>query len=146
MFKKLLLILFFLFQVNVVYSEVYKWTDENGKTVYGDKPSGEDANIVDIREKPTSDQHYQERIKKRQKLLDVMQEERDEKIAQQKEEKEKKEKQEQQCARLKKELQETRDARIVYEETADPDNPKIYTDKERKAEEEKYEKYLKENC
>lgn len=146
MFKTLLLIVFFLLHTNTVHSEVYKWTDENGKTVYGDKPASNNADIIDIKKKPAQDKYYQERYKKQQKLLDVMQEERDEKIALKKEENEKKEKQQQQCSKMKKELRETKDAGFIYEETDDPKNPKIYTDEERKAEEAKYEKYIKENC
>ncbi len=146
MFKPLLLIGFFLLQMNTVHSEVYKWTDEDGKIVYGDKPASDNANKINIKNTHKQDQAYQERYKKQQKLLNVMQEERDEKIAKQNEEQEKKEKQEQQCADFRKELQESKDAKVVYEKTDDPNNPRFYTDEERKVEEEKYEKYIKKNC
>lgn len=145
---RVITLLFFCFflQINIAYSEVYKWKDENGKTVYGDKPLSENADVIKIRKKPTADKSYLERIEKQQKLLDVMQDERDEKLAKEKEEQEKKEQQQQQCAELRKELQETKNASMLYEETDDPDNPRILSDKERQAEEEKYKKYIKENC
>jgi hypothetical protein len=136
----------FILHTNTAYSEVYKWIDENGKTVYGDKPVSENANVIKIRKKPSTDKAYLERREKQQKLLDVMQDERNEKITSKKEEKEKKEKQKLQCAKLKKELKEARNASALYEDTDDPDNPRFFSDEERKAEEKKYEMYIKENC
>ena len=75
-----------------------------------------------------------------------MQEERDEKKAKKDETREKKEKQQQQCAKIKKELQKAKDASFLYEDTDDPNNPKILTDDERKSEIDKYSKYINENC
>lgn len=143
-FSNLFLFCFILF--NPVHAEVYKWIDENGKTVYGDKPVTENANVVKIKKKPTTDKTYQERIEKQQKLLDVMQDERAEKKASQKQEQAKKEQQQQQCAKLRKELRQAKDASMLYEKTDDPDNPRIYSDEERQIEISKYEKYIKENC
>ena len=120
--------------------------DENGKTVYGDKPVSENANVIEIKKQPTTDKAYQKRIEKQQKLLDVMQDERTEKQASQKQEQTKKEKQQQQCAKLRNQLQEAKNASFIYEDTDDPDNPRIYSDKERQVEMSKYEKYIKENC
>ncbi len=146
MYKTLLFISLLLLQINTGYSEVYKWTDENGKTVYGDKPTSSNADKIKIKNPPKQDKHYQERYKKQQKLLNVMQEERNEKIASKKEENEKKEEQKLKCEKTIKELQEMKNARLLYKDTDDSDNPKIYSEKERLAEEEKYEKYIKENC
>lgn len=142
----LLSIICFILQINSANSEVYKWTDENGKTVYGDKPLSENADIVEIKKKPTADKTYLERIEKQKKLLDVMEDERDEKIAAEKEEQKKKEEQEIQCAKIQKELQESKDASALYEETDDPDNPRILSNEEREAEEKKYDMYIKEKC
>lgn len=146
MFKKLLLMTFLLFQINVSHSEVYKWIDENGKTVYGDKPVSEEADIVEIKKTPKQDKKYQERIEKQKKLLNVMQEERAEEINKKNEEKEKEEKQEKECSKLIKELKKMKDSTHLFEETDDPHNPKIYTDEERKVEEDKRQKYIEENC
>jgi uncharacterized protein DUF4124 len=145
----LFIILFFstqLFYLNTAYSDVYKWIDDNGKVVYGDKPESSNADKIKIKNAPEQDKNHQERYKKQQKLLDIMQEERDAKIALKKEEKEKKEKQLEKCAKARKELQEIYDASLLYEKTDDPYNPKIISDEERKAEEEKYEKYIKKYC
>ena len=142
----LFLFISFVLHSNLALSEVYKWIDENGKTVYGDKPVSENANVIEIKKQPTTDKAYQKRIEKQQKLLDVMQDERTEKQASQKQEQTKKEKQQQQCAKLRNQLQEAKNASFIYEDTDDPDNPRIYSDKERQVEMSKYEKYIKENC
>ena len=136
----------FILHINSAYSEVYKWIDENGKTVYGDKPVSEDADVVKIKKKPAVDKAYQERVEKQQKLLNVMQDEREEKIAAEKKDIEEKEKQKKECSEMKQKLQKFKDSIYLYEETNDPDNPRIYSDKERDVEQGKYESYIKENC
>lgn len=146
MSKIILLITLFFLQINIVYSEVYKWIGEDGKTIYSDKTTSNNAEKIKIKKSSKQDKQYQQRYKKQQKLLNVMQEEREEKIALKKEAQEKKRKQKIKCAGIIKELQEMKDAGLFYEKTEDPYNPKIYTDEERKAEEEKYAKYIKENC
>jgi uncharacterized protein DUF4124 len=146
MHRTRLLILLLLLQITAVHSEVYKWTDENGKTVYGDKPTSNSASKIKINPPPEQDKYYQERSKKQKKLLDVMQEERDEKIVSHNKEMEEKEKQQEKCSTLLKELNEMKSASHIVEDTDDPYNPIYISDKERKAEEQKYEKYIKENC
>jgi len=146
MFKTLLLISLLILQINTVHSEVYKWTDENGKTVYGDKPSSNSAEQIEIKKAPEQSNEHQQQYEKQKKLLHVMQEERDERKTLKKEEQEKKKKQKQKCTEITKELQEMKNSRALYKKTDDPDNPKFYTDKERQTEEEKYEKHLQKNC
>ena len=146
MSKIILLIILFFLQINTANSEVYKWLDENGKLVYGDKPTSNNADIVKIKKTPKPDIHYQERYKKQQKLLNVMQEERDEKVSLKLEEMDKKKKNKEKCDEIIKELQEMKQASFLYEDTDDPNNPKIMSDETRKIEEVKYAKYIKENC
>jgi uncharacterized protein DUF4124 len=146
MHRTRLLIILFLLQITTAYSEVYKWTDENGKTVYGDKPFSNSASEIKIKKPPEQDNYYRERYKKQQKLLNVMQEERDEKISSHNIEMEEKEKQQEKCSTLLKELNEMKNASHIIEDTDDPNNPRFISDEERKAEEERYGKYIKENC
>lgn len=146
MMKSLFTIVIFCLSVNMVHAEVYKWIDENGKTVYGDKPTSDDANLVEIKTNTKQDKNFQERNEKQKKLLNVLKEERDEKRRLKGEERERKEKQEAQCTKIKKELQEIKDASLLYDDTDDPNNPRIYSDDERKAEENKYSNYIKEHC
>ena len=135
-----------LFYLNTAWSDVYKWIDADGKVVYGDKPVSENADKIKINNAPKQDAESIQRLEKQQKLLDVMQEERDEKITLKKKEQEKKVQLKQYCAKASKKLQEIIDAGFLYEKTDDPYNPKIISDEERKIEKEKYEKYIKENC
>ncbi|MCH8163346.1 MAG: DUF4124 domain-containing protein [Proteobacteria bacterium] len=144
--NKFLFIIFFLFCLSNANAEVYKWIDENGKVVYGDKPTSSDAEQIKIKRTPVQDPEVQERYEKQNKLLDIMKQERDEKNALKKEEKKKKDEQNKMCADARKELKKIKEARYLYEDSDDPNNPRIWTDEERKAEEKKYEDYIKKNC
>jgi hypothetical protein len=149
LYKSLFIILFFSTQLlyfNSAFSEIYKWVDADGKVVYGDKPATVHAEKIKIKKSPTRDSNYQELNKKQQKLLDVMQEERDEKITLKKEARQKEEKQKSQCSKMKKELQKRKDASFLYKKDDDLDNPEIISDEDRKIEEAKYEDYIKKNC
>ena len=143
---KYFIIIFFLFCVSNANSEVYKRIDENGKIVYGDKPTSSDADKIKIKSAPVQDPVVQGRNEKQNKLLNVMQQERDERNVLKKEEKGKKEEQMKICAEARKALQEIKDASFLYRPTNDPNNPVIITDEERKAEKLNYEKYIKKNC
>ena len=131
---------------NAAIAEVYKWTDENGRTVYGDKPDSDNVNKIKIKPAPKQDAASIETHKKQKKLLEVMQQERDEKIAAKKKEKEKRQEQQAKCLEVIKELKETKDAALLYEETDDPENPRYFSDEERQLEEEKYAQYIEKNC
>lgn len=142
-----ILIIFQLIMSPSAVAGVYKWVDEDGNVIYSDKPvSGKDADQVTIRKAPEQDRHSKERYKKRQRLLDVLQEERNEKITAAREKRKKLAEQEQKCSALRKKLAKLKQASALYEKTDDPNNPKILTDEERKAAEEKYRQYLAENC
>jgi hypothetical protein len=143
---KFLIIVLFLFCGSHTNAEVYKWIDENGKVVYGDNPTSTDADKIKIKSAPVQDPAVQGRNERQNKLLNVMQQERDERNALKEEEKGKKEEQMKICANARRELQEIKDASYLYRETDDPNNPAIITDEEREAEQLKYEKYIKKNC
>ena len=117
--------LFLLIQILIVppvNSEVYKWVDENGKTVYGDKPGSENAKQIQIKKTTESDSALiKNREQKRNKLLDVMEQEREEKITLKEKEKEEKIKQQEKCAEL-------------------------LSEEKRRAEIDKYEQYISKNC
>ena len=144
--NNILFIIFFLFCASHANAEVYKWVDENGKIVYGDKPTSSDASKIKIKKTPVQDPVVQQRNEKQNKLLDVIQEEREERNALRKEEKKKKDELKKMCADARKELQKMKNASFLYDKTDDPDNPKIMTDEERKAEEIRFENEIKKNC
>ena len=141
-----LLIVFALSHSSHVASEVYKWVDENGNVVYGDKPQNSNAEKVKIKKTPPKDANYEERLQKQDKLLGVMQEEREDKTVQREKEKQEQQQKKAECQRLRQELASMRDASALYEETDDPNNPNILSDKQRKLEEQKYQDYIDDNC
>jgi len=143
---KILIIIICLFCVSHASAEIYKWVDENGKVVYGDKPTSIDADKIKIKKSLVQDPVVQQRNEKQNKLLDVIQDEREQRNASRKEEKEKEDKQKKMCADAREELQKMKNASFLYEDTDDPKNPKIMTDEERKAEEIRFEKEIKKNC
>lgn len=137
-----------LFFMQISHAEVYKWIDENGKTVYGDKPNSEAAHKVKIKIKQTPEKNSaaNQRLKQQQKLLGVMQEERHAKFLLKEEMKKQDAAQQEKCTELIKKLQEVKIATHLYEDTGDPNNPRIYTEEERKVGEGKLAAYIKENC
>ena len=144
--NKILIIIFCLFCVSHASAEVYKWVDENGKVVYGDKPTSTDADKIKIKKSPVHDPVVHQRNEKQNKLLNVITEEREQRNASRKEEKKKNDELKKMCADAREELQKMKNASFLYEDTDDPKNPKIMTDEERKAEEIRFEKEIKKNC
>ncbi len=148
-YKFLFIIFFFLthlFYFNTAFSEVYKWVDDDENVVYGDKPTSDNAEKIKIKNAPKIDHEYQNRFKKQQKLLNVMKEERDEKISLKKKDNENQKQQDIECAEQNKKLKDMKDSSFLFKETNDPDNPVFLSDEEREIEESKYEEYIKKNC
>lgn len=129
-----------------VVAEIYKWTDDNGNVVYGDKPDSSKAKTIKIKKAPPTDQKYQQRLDKRQRLLDTMDDEREARLAEEKQMAEREALQEERCKRVQADLTRMQSASYLYEETNDPFNPTILTDAQRKQKQQKYRKYLDENC
>ena len=57
-------------------AEVYKWVDENGKTHYGDRPGGQNAEQVAIKKAPTVDADVLLRQRRAGQLLEEIERER----------------------------------------------------------------------
>lgn len=75
--KPFLLILFTLFGTNAM-AEIYKWVDAQGNVHYSDKPVKEDAQQMDIKTDSSSGPKVsqQERLERRQRLLQAYDEDR----------------------------------------------------------------------
>lgn len=144
----LVLILLTLCFVYVLPAEagVYKWVDENGNVVYGDKPPDKEAKKIRIKPSPATDQGYSERLKKRQKLLDTIDDDRNSEQAAAQKLAEKEAIQEERCQRVQADLTRMQNAGFLYEETDDPFNPDILSDKQRAQEQKRYQEYLDKNC
>ncbi|MBT8447243.1 MAG: DUF4124 domain-containing protein [Gammaproteobacteria bacterium] len=66
-------------------ADVYKWVDENGKTHYGDRPRGNDARQVAIKKAPTVDADVLLRQRRAGKLLEEIEQEREQERAERQE-------------------------------------------------------------
>ena len=128
-------------------AEIYKWTDEDGNVVYGDRPAAKkEAGQVKLPGAPKAADDNRQRLQRQQKLLEVMQAERAEKAARQQKAKADLAGRQRQCAALKKELKQIENAPFIYEESADPYNPAIISEQERTEIKQRYADYLKDNC
>lgn len=101
---------------SICQAEVYKWTDENGRVHYGDRPQGSESEKLDIKTSvPKPDAELDNHREKQRKLLDVFAEERavknQEKAAAEKKKKELK----QQCAERKDYLRKLKRSASLYE-------------------------------
>ncbi|MCG8316342.1 MAG: DUF4124 domain-containing protein [Pseudomonadales bacterium] len=87
-----------------VAAEVYKWTDEQGKVHYGDRPPHQQAaEVLDmpkVKSQKTPMISDQERLRRQRKLVDALREERELKEKQKKEAAEKQKKQAAYCSKL----------------------------------------------
>ena len=143
----LLLALCPLFYGPPVGAEIYKWTDEDGNVVYGDRPAAkQEAGRIKLPGAPKARDGNRQRLQKQQKLLEVMQAERAEKAARRQKAKADLAERQRQCAALKKELNQLENARFLYEKSADPYNPAIISEQERAEIKQRYADYLKDNC
>ncbi len=132
--------------IPVCQAEVYKWTDENGRVHYGDRPQGSESEKLDIKTgTPKPDAELDEHREKQRKLLDVFDEERAEKkekkAAAEKEKRETKRK----CAELKDYLKSLKEVSSLYE--LDEKGNRRYLDEEtHKKEIAEVEKTVKKHC
>ena len=101
--RKILVMVLLLGCVAASAAGVYKWVDENGKVHYGDQPGNSSAREVILPATPAPDENQRAHEQKQKKLLQVFEQERQEKSEQ--EAKAEQQKREQECtlakARLK---------------------------------------------
>jgi len=113
-----------------VNAEVYKWTDKDGRIHYGDRPTAADAETIEVKPAPQPDTGIEERREKQRKLLELINEEREEdKQKQVAIEREKKERQIN-CENVKKYYEQLKTAGGLFKEGEDG-NRVVLTDEER---------------
>jgi hypothetical protein len=115
-------------------AQVYKWVDDNGRVHYGDRPRGEDAVPVEIHQGPDPDPAMTKRRQKRQRLLEIFNEDRQERRRQQEAARRKQREYDRRCDEARRSLEATLNASYLYEKSGDPDNPRILTAEERRVE------------
>jgi len=129
-------------------AEIYKWTDENGKVHFSDKPVGEKAKALDIKvqkSNPSSAKTKDKRKQRAEGFLRARQEEREEKNKKIAEKKKLKELRKVNCKKAKKEYNETIRATAVYYKKKDGTRDFLGPER-RKKEEEKAKADVKKWC
>lgn len=114
----------------VVAAEVYKWVDEQGKVHYGDRPMA-GAQSMRLREVPKVTPMPDEREQKRERLLQVLDEQRQEKREEAETQKKRKEERERNCNLAKDQLRNYEQAGYIYE--IDKKGNRVIYDEEKKA-------------
>ncbi len=113
-----------------VNAGVYKWTDEDGRIHYGDRPTGVDSETIEVKPAPHPDADIEERREKQRKLLELINEEREEdKQKQEATEREKKERQIN-CENAKKYYEQLKTAGGLFKQGEDGSRV-VLTDEER---------------
>ncbi|MFQ5658853.1 MAG: DUF4124 domain-containing protein [Gammaproteobacteria bacterium] len=129
-----------------VSAEIYKWTDRDGYVHYGDHPTNTAAEKIKIKKAPGHNSGLQQRLEKQRRLLEIYDEDRQEKKINQANAREEKKKREANCVLAKKNLKETRNASFLYEDSGDASKPHILSDQERTRVESRAELYIKQWC
>ena len=134
-----LTIVFFMMLLSSLLShaEIYRWTDENGKVHFSDKPVGNKAEKLNIKEKPAlpeATQSRNDRKRKTEQYLRARKEERAEIDKQEKEKKRLASLKKKNCSKAKKEYKEIIEAGAVY--FKNKDGTRDYLGEERRAKEE----------
>jgi len=118
-------------------AEIYRWTDENGKVHFSDKPVGDKAKKLDIKEQPEApvdEQTREQRKRKVDQYLRARQEERAELDKQDEEKKRLKKVRKEKCSEFTHRYREIIEAGAVY--FRNKDGTRDYLGDERRAKEE----------
>ena len=113
----------------VIGAEVYRWIDENGNVHYSDRPNSDDAEQIPILNGQSEVDNS--RLRKRQRLLDVMEEERQEKNKAREDMLATAAERKQKCDQVTKRLQQFQESSFLYQDTDDPLNPRILSAEEK---------------
>jgi len=128
---KKLLIALLLFFSSLANAGIYKWTDENGKVHYGDKPTagGEELNIQ-VKQSTAPIKSDETRAERRQRISDSMTDDRLERNKKKDEAKKKRAQLNRQCVQAKDRLKRYKQANRLYNLDKDG-NRRILSDKSR---------------
>ncbi|MDH5484458.1 MAG: DUF4124 domain-containing protein [Gammaproteobacteria bacterium] len=131
---------------SVTHAEIYKWVDDRGNVHYGDKPV-DNSQQLEIKTE-TSDvtaETKDSRDERRRRLLDAMQEDRNEKEKQDADRKKKKKNLNRQCAYAKDRLKRYQQSSGLYDLDKDG-NRVLLSDEERKRATDGLRSQIKKHC
>ena len=115
-------------------AELYKWVDERGNIHFSDHAPGPDAEKLTVTLPEQPDDTYQQQLQEQNRVLDILYQERREKAASQAQAEVARKQRQTNCALARQNLEHISTAKYLYEETADPDNPRILSEAERRVE------------
>jgi hypothetical protein len=110
-------------------AEIYKWIDEEGRVHYGDKPMGGTAEQLKLREQPSADDNAETRRAKRDRLLEIFDEQRAEREALAAKQRAEREERRLRCEEAKRRQQKYETASAIFEKD-DNGNRRILSDEE----------------
>lgn len=143
---KTLLITLLLFFSVFANADIYKWTDENGKVHYGDKPTTSSKQLNISEEKSTSSTSSDEtREERRQRITDAMTDDRLERDKKKAEAKKKKTDKNRLCVQAKDRLKNYKKASRLYNLDKEG-NRNALSDASRKKATSDLEKEIRKNC
>ncbi len=130
------IVLFYLLLANIAYApgvsaEIYKWTDENGNVHYADRPGIQNAEKIALKKSKAEDPSLRQQRKRQLRMLEIYQEERQDKQQLQAKAEQQKKLRKANCAKTKAELEVVRNTSFLYVDTDDALNPHILTDEAR---------------
>jgi hypothetical protein len=115
-------------------AEIFRWVDENGRVQFGDRPPADaQAEQVEIGADKSVSGDLDERQQRRDRLLDAMEEKRAEDARAEAESARVEATRRRNCATATETARKIDEARVIYEPTGDPLNPRVLDDAERAA-------------
>lgn len=99
--------------------EVFKWVDEDGQVHYGDRPQHDAAEVLELDRPPAPDPHLQQRQSQRDRLLEVLHQEREDRRRREAEARAEAAERRERCAEARRQLATYREAAYIYETMAD---------------------------
>jgi len=111
-------------------ADIYKWTDEQGRVHYGDRPEGKQVVQISTTSGPAPDPTQEQRLQQQRQLLNVFEEDRQKLKQARTDEKAARATRQANCDRARTRLAEMQNARFIYVESQDPDNPLVLSERE----------------
>lgn len=111
--------------------EIYRWMDAQGRVHFGDTPPDEGAERLDLAPAPAADPQLQRRRERGQQLLEIMAEDREMRDEEKRDGEQAAADRHAKCERARQHLSRVARAAYIYQQTADPANPRILEEMER---------------
>lgn len=128
-------------------AEVYRWVDADGRVQFGDRPPADaQAEQIEVGDQEPISGDLDQRRERRERLLDVMEEERAREDRAMAEDAEQESRRRANCAKATETARQLEDARFIYEPTDDPYNPRVLDDAERTRAAERARRDVEEWC